>query len=277
MPRWDSTAVNLVVPPSGQLDTGWTTGQVAVSSYDNWYKNLVWQWLNWLNGNVWDGNIEFTGNVQVDGTFESIGRITAQEKIYAAGGLYGSAGGVALAPVGLTCATGNITASTGTVTGTDLHFTSPHVLTIPASEATVSTSGGSPGAFGHFDATYKTLDYYTFHNSVNPVIFDVILPTGAVIVSWGCYINKTSNGTQTVHVQLVKIDSTTGTITAADSANASGGSTSAANPGYVALAPSNTPSVPTIATGAAYQIIVYTNGALDSEDSVLSAAVAYTY
>ncbi len=49
LPRWDSTEVNLVEPPSGVLDIGWETGGLVVSSFFNWYQNLVYQWLVYLD------------------------------------------------------------------------------------------------------------------------------------------------------------------------------------------------------------------------------------
>jgi hypothetical protein len=50
LPRWARTAAgaaaaNIVVPASGQLDTGWTPGQIGVSSYDNWRAQLIYDWL----------------------------------------------------------------------------------------------------------------------------------------------------------------------------------------------------------------------------------------
>lgn len=48
--RWGRTAAgaaaaNVTTPPSGQLDTGWTPGQVGVGGYDNWRAQLTYDWL----------------------------------------------------------------------------------------------------------------------------------------------------------------------------------------------------------------------------------------
>jgi len=65
LPRWDSTQVNLVVPPSGVQDVGFAVGGVPVSGYQNWYQNNVYQWLAWLNaGDLSDGAWHF-GNTEI--------------------------------------------------------------------------------------------------------------------------------------------------------------------------------------------------------------------
>ncbi len=52
LPEWGSDLSNVTEPSSGQKATGWTTGQVGVSSYENWKSNLVYDWLSWLGNRV---------------------------------------------------------------------------------------------------------------------------------------------------------------------------------------------------------------------------------
>lgn len=53
LPRWSETAggvpSNIVEPSSGQKDTGWTPGQKPPARFFNWYKNLVYKWIQYLD------------------------------------------------------------------------------------------------------------------------------------------------------------------------------------------------------------------------------------
>lgn len=53
--EWCSDENNLVEPSEGQKDTGWTDGQIGVSSYENWRANNVWQWLEYLDDGDFQG------------------------------------------------------------------------------------------------------------------------------------------------------------------------------------------------------------------------------
>lgn len=59
IPRWAANAsgtlaTNTTAPSSGQMDTGWTPSQLAVSSYDNRFKAFTHLWLKWLNQQIDD-------------------------------------------------------------------------------------------------------------------------------------------------------------------------------------------------------------------------------
>ena len=49
LPVWGTDLSNETTPSAGQQDTGWTPGQLADSSFDNWYKRIVAEWIDWLN------------------------------------------------------------------------------------------------------------------------------------------------------------------------------------------------------------------------------------
>jgi len=62
LPRWATAETNNTDPSSGQKDPGWLVGQKPISSsIFNWWMNLVYQWLAWLDG-LWDGD----GNLTLD-------------------------------------------------------------------------------------------------------------------------------------------------------------------------------------------------------------------
>lgn len=66
-PEWASDGTNNTEPLLIQKQSGWTPGQDGVSSYDNWYKELVWQWLEYLSDGALVGNITIEGDLFVDG------------------------------------------------------------------------------------------------------------------------------------------------------------------------------------------------------------------
>lgn len=49
LPDWDTTLANLLMPPGGQIASGWANGQVVPSNWLNWWMNLVGQWEDYLN------------------------------------------------------------------------------------------------------------------------------------------------------------------------------------------------------------------------------------
>ena len=47
--RWATDETNNTAPSSGQKDTGWTPGQVAISDYFNVLGNEAYKWFSYLN------------------------------------------------------------------------------------------------------------------------------------------------------------------------------------------------------------------------------------
>lgn len=66
--RWATDGTNNVPGSSGQKDTGWTTNQVAVSSYFNALAKAYYDWFQWIDSGDLDAvNLHLTGNLTVDG------------------------------------------------------------------------------------------------------------------------------------------------------------------------------------------------------------------
>jgi len=130
--RWAATssgveASNIVVPSSGEQDTGWTLGQAPASSKFNWRMNRVHKWLVWLN----DGDVSFrtiapasgpltiAGDNTVDGKLNVTGDSTLKTVIAGDGTLNslvvtnGTSLNGSLAVAGLLTASGGVTVGNG--------------------------------------------------------------------------------------------------------------------------------------------------------------------
>ena len=153
-----------------------------------------------------------------------------------------------------------------------LYFETPITTVIQAADAVAIN------CYSTYDVTVTTCFVgYTFKGSApSAVNFAVKLPAGAVVTGYDVKLQKTSNATQTITSKLMKIDTTSGAIANADANNAGGATTSANNPGYVTLSPANAPSIPIDSTHT-YQVMVFSNAALDDEDTVLGLLLSWKY
>lgn len=52
LPRWATDLTNNDAPSAGQMNTGWTPGQMGVSDYDNYIKYWTYKWVEWLNNGI---------------------------------------------------------------------------------------------------------------------------------------------------------------------------------------------------------------------------------
>lgn len=77
LPQWATDGTNNTEPSLAQKQTGWTPGQDGVSDYDNWYKELVYRWCQYINDGVIDGDLSIDGNLDVTGEVTVGGEITA--------------------------------------------------------------------------------------------------------------------------------------------------------------------------------------------------------
>jgi len=103
LPRWANVGGAIVVPPAGTQDVGHVAGEQPLHSYENWYKNLVYQWIVWLNdGDVALHNVSATGTLAVTGAATFDGNVTL-----------GNAAGDAINPLGAFTASEGITVPTG--------------------------------------------------------------------------------------------------------------------------------------------------------------------
>ncbi len=71
--RWGETAAGVVggndtAPSSGQRDTGWTTNQVAVSSFFNRILRELYLWCKYLSDGALTGNHSISGTLDVGST-----------------------------------------------------------------------------------------------------------------------------------------------------------------------------------------------------------------
>ncbi len=60
-PQWATDDTNNTDPGLPQKETGWTNEQVGDSSWMNWWMNLVYLWVVWLNG-MWDVGGTYTAD-----------------------------------------------------------------------------------------------------------------------------------------------------------------------------------------------------------------------
>lgn len=68
LPRWADVGGSIVVPPAGTLNVGHLSNQAPLHSYENWYKNLVYLWIVYLNdGDVTMNNVLANGTLTVKG------------------------------------------------------------------------------------------------------------------------------------------------------------------------------------------------------------------
>lgn len=49
LPEWNSGGANRTTPPGGKLVLGYQFGEEPSSAYDNWWQNLVYTWVQYLN------------------------------------------------------------------------------------------------------------------------------------------------------------------------------------------------------------------------------------
>lgn len=71
LPNWATDNINNVEPSAGKQADGWANGEDADSSWFNWWMNLVYMWIAWLDG-LFDANSSLTlpsnSFVKVQGT-----------------------------------------------------------------------------------------------------------------------------------------------------------------------------------------------------------------
>jgi hypothetical protein len=84
VPRWANVGGAIVIPPDGKKDVGWVAGEKPPAQYLNWFQNLDFQWLDYLNDGDLEGDHSIDGNVSTTGTLEADGLITGNAGVVAA-------------------------------------------------------------------------------------------------------------------------------------------------------------------------------------------------
>lgn len=61
LPRWADVGGAIVVPGAGKLDVGYVPGERPPAQYENWHKNLVYQWMQYLSDGALVGAHSISG------------------------------------------------------------------------------------------------------------------------------------------------------------------------------------------------------------------------
>ncbi len=165
LPRWANVGGSIVVPPAGVLDVGHLPNQAPLPVYENWYKNLVFQWCEYLSdgdialANISCVNLTTTGNTllgnaigdtcAISGPLTATGLTTANGGLAVVGGINQTGGGSTglsgtLNVTGLISATAGVTAAVNqnvTVSGTGKYVRGNRTRTVSALSGTNPTSG----------------------------------------------------------------------------------------------------------------------------------------
>lgn len=72
-PEWASDETNNTEPAALQKQTGWEFEQTGVSDYDNWWKRTAQKWIEYVDSNVIDGDLEIDGNLTVNDDLHVLG------------------------------------------------------------------------------------------------------------------------------------------------------------------------------------------------------------
>jgi hypothetical protein len=74
LPAWNTGGANRTEPSAGIKTTGHATNDKPVSSYENWWKNLVYEWCSYLDtflttANTWTALQTFTAKIAISGSY----------------------------------------------------------------------------------------------------------------------------------------------------------------------------------------------------------------
>jgi hypothetical protein len=238
---WDGTATK-VEPSSGRKASGFEPNQKPTAQEMNWWMHAVYLWIAYIGDFL--ANLFTTAHEWTDTQTFDVPPVAPD--------YYTSASRTKVLGVGL--AHRNVTGDNYSPGGAPpyVNFQGPELV----------YDGGTGAIVG-----------YTFFNNTKPVAWDIPLDVGDQITGYGAYVHKGSNASQTLYCKLVKIDSA-GSISDGDSANVTASNATNA-PGDFLLSPALAPVVAVATATARYQLLVYTSGTYDAEDTVFH--VAYDY
>lgn len=75
-PRWANVGGAIVTPGAGKLDVGHVTAERPPAQYENWFKNLAWQWFEYLKDGAMSGAFTFDSTVAVAGLITATAGLT---------------------------------------------------------------------------------------------------------------------------------------------------------------------------------------------------------
>ncbi len=126
LPVWDTNGTNMATPAAGQQASGWTAGQGANSSWMNWWMNLVYLWLLWLQS-ITQQALTWTGLQTFSAAATFNAGAVAAPATSAVGEAWGVDSGVVVASQNVVAYSGSwgpaITASSGLPAGSTIVLT----------------------------------------------------------------------------------------------------------------------------------------------------------
>jgi hypothetical protein len=75
-PWWANVGGAIVAPSAGELDVGHVTAERPPAQYENWWKNLMWQWSEYLKDGAMSGAFTFDSPVAIEGTVTIAGALS---------------------------------------------------------------------------------------------------------------------------------------------------------------------------------------------------------
>ncbi len=192
-----------VAPVLGKQQLGYRPAEEPPATTDNWWRNVVHQWIEYIDAAVWDGDLTVDGNLTVTGDTTLEGDLIAEEDLTLTGSLEGAAGVPVLAGAG--------------VEAPVYYHTVAQCLHISAGQFIDATRENS-GTVTHV----RNSGSWTLASSVTPITIPITLPLGAVITAYEINLTKLSGVGQTHFSQLRRTheDGTESAVSAGHSNNA---------------------------------------------------------
>lgn len=184
VPRWADVAGLISVPPAGKLNVGYINGERPPAGYENWLRNLTYQWLQYLS----DGNL--TGAHTFGSTVGITGLLTA----------------AAITASGLITANAGVTAGANqnvAVSGTGRFKFGTMTLKISCMAVKCTTTGGIG------TATYGGV-FYRQDSGGLQADCPIDLPIGARLLAVRAGVKDHATGPDRVTMQVWKSDDAQG-------------------------------------------------------------------
>jgi hypothetical protein len=213
--RWATgPGQDVLVPSSGLRDTGFVNGTPAVPGYVNELLNQLYLWAVYLDTGDLDGDFTVDGSLEVGSELIVGGTLTANQDV---------------SVVGLVEAQGTIRGEAGLQSGGDMFHEGTQFLTIPGSMS-IDANGTHTKLLGSAIGAHIG---WTLASSTDKITYPIALELGDHIKSLKLFLNKGSNGSNTITARIYRVDNTND-----EQALGSGVSTSANAPGDISISES---------------------------------------